>query len=46
MMPPRVLDHPRIGAEASPDIGHFVNENIHDIPGIHRTFTTLTFKAF
>ncbi|MGM0583674.1 MAG: Lrp/AsnC ligand binding domain-containing protein [Pseudomonadota bacterium] len=28
------------------DIGHFVNENLHDIPGIERTFTTLTFKAF
>ncbi len=28
------------------DIGHFVNENLHDIPGIRRTFTTLTFKAF
>jgi DNA-binding Lrp family transcriptional regulator len=32
--------------EDDQDIGHFVNENIHDIPGIHRTFTTLTFKAF
>lgn len=28
------------------DIGHFVNENIHPIPGIERTLTTLTFKAF
>ena len=32
--------------EDDQDIGHFVNETIHDIPGIHRTFTTLTFKAF
>lgn len=28
------------------DIGHFVNENLHDLDGIERTFTTLTFKAF
>ncbi len=28
------------------DIGHFVNENLHDIDGVRRTFTTLTFKAF
>jgi len=28
------------------DIGHFVNEHLHDIPGVQRTFTTLTFKAF
>ncbi len=28
------------------DIGHFVNENIHDIAGIKRTHTILTFKAF
>lgn len=28
------------------DIGHFVNRHLHDIPGIERTFTTLTFKAF
>lgn len=28
------------------DIGHFVAENIHDIPGIVRTHTILTFKAF
>jgi hypothetical protein len=23
-----------------------VNANLHDLPGIERTFTTLTFKAF
>lgn len=28
------------------DIGHFVAENIHTIPGIDRTYTILTFKAF
>jgi DNA-binding Lrp family transcriptional regulator len=28
------------------DIGRFVNEKILDIPGISRSLTTLTFKAF
>ena len=28
------------------DIGHFVNEYLHGIEGLERTFTTLTFKAF
>jgi len=28
------------------DIGHYINENLHDIEGIERTETTLTFKAF
>ena len=28
------------------DIGKFVNDNLLDIPGIERTLTTLTFKAF
>lgn len=28
------------------DIGRIVNEHIADIPGIVRTLTTLTFKAF
>lgn len=32
--------------EDEEDIGHFVNANLHDIPGVERTFTTLTFKAF
>jgi DNA-binding Lrp family transcriptional regulator len=32
--------------EDDEDIGHFVNRNLHDIEGIQRTFTTLTFKAF
>lgn len=28
------------------DIGHFVNEKVHAVPGILDTRTTLTFKAF
>ncbi|HEV7253662.1 MAG TPA: Lrp/AsnC ligand binding domain-containing protein [Mesorhizobium sp.] len=28
------------------DIGRFVNENIANVPGIARSLTTLTFKAF
>ena len=28
------------------DVGHFINENLLNIPGIERTLTTLTFKAF
>ncbi len=28
------------------DIGHFVDQSLHDIDGIERTLTTLTFKAF
>lgn len=27
------------------DVGHFINENLM-VPGIERTLTTLTFKAF
>lgn len=28
------------------DVGHFLNEKLFDIPGIARTLTTMTFKAF
>lgn len=28
------------------DIGHFVNEKVHAIPGIQDTRTIITFKAF
>jgi DNA-binding Lrp family transcriptional regulator len=28
------------------DIGHFVNEKVQTIPGIHDTRTIITFKAF
>lgn len=28
------------------DVGHFLSEKLFDIPGIGRTLTTMTFKAF
>jgi DNA-binding Lrp family transcriptional regulator len=28
------------------DIGHFVNEQIHRLPGVKDTFTLIAFKAF
>lgn len=28
------------------DIGRFINENVLDIPGIVRSLTTMTFRAF
>lgn len=28
------------------DVGHWLNERLFDIPGISRTLTTMTFKAF
>lgn len=28
------------------DVGHYLTENLFDIPGIQRTLTTMTFKAF
>lgn len=28
------------------DMGKFINENLLDIPGVERTLTTPTFKAF
>ncbi len=28
------------------DIGHYLNESLFDIPGISRTLTTMTFRAF
>jgi len=28
------------------DVGHYLTENLFDIPGINRTLTTMTFKAF
>lgn len=28
------------------DVGHFLAQNLFDIPGIVRTLTTMTFKAF
>jgi len=32
--------------EEDKDIGKFINDNVRDIPGISRSLTTLTFKAF
>jgi DNA-binding Lrp family transcriptional regulator len=32
--------------EADDDIGHFVNEKVHSIPGIKDTHTIITFRAF
>eukprot|EP01037_Dinobryon_pediforme_P020500 gene20500-21142_t len=31
---------------ADADIGHFVNDKVHKIPGIQDTKTLITFKAF
>lgn len=28
------------------DVGKYINDNVQTIPGIERTLTTLTFKAF
>lgn len=28
------------------DVGHFLSERLFDIPGINRTLTTMTFRAF
>ncbi len=28
------------------DVGHWLTENLFDIPGISRTLTTMTFRAF
>lgn len=28
------------------DVGHFLSENLLDVPGITRSLTTMTFKAF
>ncbi|MBZ4022568.1 AsnC family transcriptional regulator [Rhodobacter sp. TJ_12] len=28
------------------DVGHYLSEKLFDIPGISRTLTTMTFKAF
>lgn len=36
----------KIYIEDETDIGKFINDNIADVPGIVRSLTTLTFKAF
>lgn len=28
------------------DVGHFINEQVAGVPGIERTLTTMTFRAF
>jgi hypothetical protein len=28
------------------DVGHWINDQLLDIPGIERSLTTMTFKAF
>jgi len=36
----------KIYIQEGDDIGKFINDNVHDIPHIIRSLTTLTFKAF
>lgn len=36
----------KIYVEDADDIGKFINEKIADVPGIVRSLTTLTFRAF
>jgi DNA-binding Lrp family transcriptional regulator len=36
----------KVYVETEVDIGKFINENIANVPGIVRSLTTLTFKAF
>lgn len=31
---------------ADQDVGHYLSERLFDVPGISRTLTTMTFKAF
>ncbi|MEO9614541.1 MAG: Lrp/AsnC ligand binding domain-containing protein [Nitratireductor sp.] len=36
----------KVYVEDGVDIGKFIDENVANVPGIVRTLTTLTFKAF
>ncbi len=36
----------KVYVEDADDIGKFINEKIADVPGIVRSLTTLTFRAF
>lgn len=36
----------KIYVEEGVDIGKFINDNVANVPGIVRSLTTLTFKAF
>ncbi|MCC0030962.1 MAG: Lrp/AsnC ligand binding domain-containing protein [Brucellaceae bacterium] len=32
--------------EDDSDVGHFMNEKVHSIPGIRDTYTIITYRAF
>jgi DNA-binding Lrp family transcriptional regulator len=32
--------------EDGEDIGHFINQKVHSIPGVKDTYTIITFRAF
>ena len=36
----------KVYVEEDVDIGKFINDNVANVPGIVRSLTTLTFKAF
>ena len=36
----------KVYVEDADDIGKFINDRVADVPGIVRSLTTLTFKAF
>ena len=36
----------KIYVDPGEDIGKFINDNVANVPGISRSLTTLTFKAF
>lgn len=36
----------KVYIEEGQDVGKFINTNILDIPGIQRSLTTITFRAF
>ncbi|MEA5159596.1 Lrp/AsnC ligand binding domain-containing protein [Cereibacter johrii] len=36
----------KVYVPADQDVGRFLSESLFDIPGIQRTLTTMTFKAF
>jgi hypothetical protein len=36
----------KIYVDDGQDIGKFINDNVANVPGIVRSLTTLTFKAF
>jgi DNA-binding Lrp family transcriptional regulator len=36
----------KVYLEAGADVGRFVNEKVHSIPGVKDTYTLMTFRAF